>query len=165
MTRTYTLEDPDCDNLKSIRTSIEECIQIFQVALKERDNLTLLSAKDAVVTSKEQLKSAVDFVKGVINKTEHPALQPRSTTGLQRSIEIKSKKLLIHFEYAVHVLRSLQQDSPSTDARLSEGDVEKIVHARLSPLVVEVPRLRETRRRSVRTQGPCSPETLAGIEA
>ncbi len=39
--------------------------QIFQVALNEGDNLTLLSTKDAVVTSKEQLKSAIDLVKGV----------------------------------------------------------------------------------------------------
>ncbi len=54
VTRNYTLEDQDCDNLKSIRTSIEKCLQIFQVALNEGDNLTLLSAKDAVVTSMEQ---------------------------------------------------------------------------------------------------------------
>ncbi len=35
VTRNYTLEVQDCDNLKSIKTSIEECLQIFQVALNE----------------------------------------------------------------------------------------------------------------------------------
>ncbi len=128
--RTYILEDQDCDNLKPIKTSIEECLQIVQVALNEGDNLTLLRAKDAVVTSIEQLKSAVDLVKGVINKTEPPTLQPGSTTGSttgpERLIEIKLRKLPIHFEDAANVLRSLQQDSPSMDARLSQDDVEKI---------------------------------------
>ncbi len=49
VTSNYTLEDQDCDNIKSIRTSIEECLQIFQVALNKRDNLTLLSAKNTVI--------------------------------------------------------------------------------------------------------------------
>ncbi len=35
--RNYTLEDQDCDILKSIKTSIEECLQIFQIALNEGD--------------------------------------------------------------------------------------------------------------------------------
>ncbi len=98
MNRNYTLKDQDCDNLTSIRTSFEKCLQIVQVALNEGDNLTLLSAMDAVLTSSEQLKIAIDLVKGVVNKTEPPALQPGSTTGPQRSIEIKLKKLPIHLK-------------------------------------------------------------------
>ncbi len=51
--RNYTLVDKDCDNLKSIKTSIEECLQIFQTGVNEGDELRLPSAKDAVVTSKK----------------------------------------------------------------------------------------------------------------
>ncbi len=50
--RNYTLENPHCDNLKSIKTSIEECLQIFQTAVNEGDELTLPSARNAAVTSK-----------------------------------------------------------------------------------------------------------------
>ncbi len=56
----------------------------------------------------------------------------------------------------------MQQKSPSTNAKLSQDDVEKIVqHA----LIVEVPRPRATLRRSVRMHGIYSPETLAAMRA
>ncbi len=93
--------------------------------------MTLPSARDAVLTSNTLLSSAMDLVKGVINKTEPPARLPGNATGPQRSIEIKSKKLPIHFEDAVNVLRSLQHNSRSTEARLSQGNVEKIVQRAL----------------------------------
>ncbi len=125
--RNYTLEDRDCDNFKSIKTSTEECLQIFQTAVNEGDELTLPSARDAVLTSNALLTSAMDLVKGVINNTGPPAPMPGNATGPQRSIEIKSEKLPNHFEDAVNVLLSLQKDSPSMDARLSQSVVEKIV--------------------------------------
>ncbi len=99
----------------------------FQTAVNEGDKLTLPSARDAVLASKALLTNAMDFVKGVINKTEPRAPLPGNATGPQRSVEINSKKLPIHFEDAVNVLRSLRQDSPSMDGRLSQDDVEKIV--------------------------------------
>ncbi len=64
----YALEDQDCDNLKSIKISIDEFLQIFQTAVNEGDKLTLRSARDAVVTAKALLTSAMDLAKGVINK-------------------------------------------------------------------------------------------------
>ncbi len=108
--------------------------------------------------SKEQLKSAIDLVKGAINKTQPPALQPGSTTGPQRSIESKARKLHIHFEDTGNVLRSLQQDSPSTMSRI-------LFNVRSSPLLVEVRHPRATERRSVRMHGPYSPGKLAAMEA
>ncbi len=93
--------------------------------------MTLPSAKDALITSKTLLSSAMDLVKGVIDKTDPPARLPGNATGPQRSIEISSKKLPISFEDAVNVLHYLQHNSLSTDARLSGGDVEKIVQRAL----------------------------------
>ncbi len=88
------MEDQDWDNRKSIKHSMEEYLQIFQTALNEGDDLTLLSAKDAVATSKAQLVSAIYLVKTVIKKTNPPVSQPGNTTRPQRSIEIKSKNFL-----------------------------------------------------------------------
>ncbi len=126
------MEDQDCDNLKSINTSIGGCLQILQTSVNEQNELTPSIARDVVVTSKALLTSVMDLFKGVINKTEPPAPQPGNATGRQCSIDIKSKKLSILFEDAVNVLRSLQQDAPSTGTRLSEDDVEKIVQRALT---------------------------------
>ncbi len=50
VTRKYNLEDQDRDKLKWITTSIEFCLQIFQVPL------------NALVTSKEQFKSGIALI-------------------------------------------------------------------------------------------------------
>ncbi len=117
------------------------------------------------MTSKEQLKSAIDLVKGVINKTEPPALQHGSTTGPQCSIEIMSKNFPIHFEDAVNVLRSLQQDTPSTDARLSQGDVEKIVQRALIASARRSHSSKSNTEKKRQDTRSLFSETLAGIEA
>ncbi len=54
-------------------------------------------------------------------------MRPGSTTRPKHLIEMNSKKPAIRFEDAVNVIRSLQQGSPSMDARLNQDDVEKIV--------------------------------------
>ncbi len=78
-----------------------------RLALGEGDQLTLAGAKDGIVTSKPHVAAAMNLVKGVIEKIEPSTSSNNDPPGPQRSIIIKSKKLLIHFEDAVNVLRSL----------------------------------------------------------
>ncbi len=130
ITRNYVLDDVDCDNLKSIKESVSQCLQIIDLALNEGDELTLAGAKDGIVTSKTHVTAAMNLIKVITEKIE-PTASNGDSSGPQTSIRIKSKKLPIHFEDAVNVLRSLQHSSSASNTSLNQGDIEKIVQRAL----------------------------------
>ncbi len=45
ITRNYVLDGVDCDNLKSVKESVAQCLQLIDLALNEGNELTLAGAK------------------------------------------------------------------------------------------------------------------------
>ncbi len=64
--RNYALEDQDCDNLKSIKISIEECLPDLPDRRQRRRRIDTPKRKGCFCNLQGVLTSAMDLVKGVI---------------------------------------------------------------------------------------------------
>ncbi len=102
ITRNCVLDDVDCDNLKSNKESVAQCLQIIDLALNEGNELTLAGAKNGIVISKAHVTAAMNLMKVITEKFE-PIASNDDSSGTQRSTWIKSKKFSTHFEDAVFV--------------------------------------------------------------
>ncbi len=67
----------------------------------------------------------------VITENFEPTDSDNDSSGIQRSIRIKMKKLRIHFEDEVNVFCLLQHNSMASNTILNEGDIDKIVQRAL----------------------------------
>ncbi len=85
--RNCVLGDVICDNLKSIKDSIAQCLQIIDLALVEGDHLTQAGAKDAIVTSKAHVAAAMNLAKGIIEKVETSTSSNDDPPGLSAQSE------------------------------------------------------------------------------
>ncbi len=85
--RNYVLGDVICDNLKYIKDSIAQCLQITDLALVEGDHLTLADAKDGIVTSKPHVAATMNLAKGITEKVETSTSSNDDPPGLSARSE------------------------------------------------------------------------------